>query len=43
MIIKISNKCGEFVVNPAIMMGMDTVIDRIAFSAVKELEDLYET
>lgn len=41
---KINDKYGEFVVTPAIMMGMeDTVIDRIAFGAVKELEDLYET
>lgn len=39
---KINDKYGEFIITPAIMMGMDdTVIDRIAFGAVKELEDLY--
>lgn len=38
----INDKYGEFSVVPALMMGMgDTVIDRIAFGGVKELEDLY--
>ncbi|OGG03574.1 hypothetical protein A2W14_03280 [Candidatus Gottesmanbacteria bacterium RBG_16_37_8] len=38
----INNKYGEFVVTPALMMDMDKVIiDRVAFGAVRELEDLY--
>jgi hypothetical protein len=33
---------GEFVITPALMMGMDdTIIDWIAFGGVKELEELY--
>jgi hypothetical protein len=33
---------GEFVITPALMMGMDeTILDRIAFGGVKELEELY--
>ena len=40
---EINNKYGEFVVTPALMMGMDTVIiDRISFGNVKELQNLYE-
>jgi hypothetical protein len=36
-------KYGEFVITPALMMGMDDVIiDRIAFGGVKELEELYQ-
>lgn len=39
----INDKYGEFVITPALMLGMkDLVIDRIAFGGVKELEDLYE-
>jgi len=39
---EINNRYGEFVITPAIMMGMnDTVIDRIAFGGVKEIEDVY--
>jgi DNA polymerase-4 len=39
---KINDKYGEFVITPALMMGMDdTIIDRIAFGGVKELEELY--
>jgi DNA polymerase-4 len=39
---EIDNKYGEFVITPALMMGMDeTIIDRIAFGGVKELEELY--
>jgi DNA polymerase-4 len=39
---KINDRYGEFVIVPAIMMGMqDTGIDRIAIARVKELEDLY--
>jgi DNA polymerase-4 len=38
----INDKYGEFVIKPALMMGMDkTIIDRIAFGGVKELEELY--
>ena len=39
---KINDKWGEFVITPALMMGMDeTILDRIAFGDVKELEELY--
>jgi hypothetical protein len=39
---KINDKYGEFVITPALMMGMDdTIIDRISFGGVKELEELY--
>lgn len=38
----INNKYGEFVITPALMLGMDnTVVDRIAFGGVKELEEIY--
>jgi hypothetical protein len=37
---KINDKYGEFVITPALMMGMDdTIIDQIAFGGVKELEN----
>jgi hypothetical protein len=37
---KINGKYGKFVITPALMMGMDdTIIDRIAFGGVKELEE----
>lgn len=40
---KINDRYGEFVITPALMMGMnDVVVDRIAFGGVKELEDLYQ-
>jgi hypothetical protein len=40
---EINDKYGEFVTTPALMMGMnDTIIDRIAFGGVKELEELYQ-
>ena len=40
---KINDKYGEFVITPALMMGMDdTIIDRIAFGGVKEPEELYQ-
>jgi DNA polymerase IV len=40
---KINDKYGEFVITPALMMGMDeTIIDGIAFGCVKELEELYQ-
>ena len=39
---EINDEYGEFVIMPALMMGMDTIIlDRIAFGGVKELEELY--
>jgi hypothetical protein len=40
---QINDKYGEFVITPALMMGMDEVIlDRIAFGGVKELKELYQ-
>jgi len=40
---RINDKYGEFVITPALMMGMrETIIDRIAFGGVKELEELYQ-
>lgn len=39
---EINDKWSEFVITPALMMGMDEVIlDRIASGGVKELEELY--
>jgi DNA polymerase-4 len=39
---KINDRWGEFVITPALMMGMDDIIfDRIAFGGVKELEEMY--
>lgn len=39
---QVNDKYGEFVITPALMMGMDQkVIDRISFGGVKELEDMY--
>jgi hypothetical protein len=40
---QINDKYGDFMITPALMMGMDeTIIDRIAFGGVKELEELYQ-
>ena len=40
---KINDKYGDFTLTPALMMDMDdTIIDRIAFGSVKELEELYQ-
>ncbi len=40
---RINDTYSEFVITPALMMGMDAVIvDRIAFGGVKELEELYQ-
>jgi DNA polymerase-4 len=40
---RINDKYGEFVITPALMMDMDeTIIDRISFGGVKELEELYQ-
>jgi DNA polymerase-4 len=39
---KMNDRYGEFVITPAIMMGMEgLVLDRVAFGSVKDLEDLY--
>ena len=41
---KMNDRFGEFVITPALMMGMDDLVtDRIAFGNVKELEDLYRS
>jgi DNA polymerase-4 len=40
---KINDRWGEFVITPALIMGMDDIIlDRIAFGGVKELQEIYE-
>ncbi len=40
----INDRYGEYVLTPALMMGMDElIIDRVAFGGVKELEDLYNS
>jgi hypothetical protein len=39
---KINDRWGEFVITPALMMGMgDIILDRISFGSVKELEEIY--
>ena len=39
---KINDRWGEFVVIPALMMGMgDIILDRISFGGVQELEEIY--
>lgn len=39
---EMDDRYGEFTVIPALMLGMkDTIIDRVAFGSVSELEDLY--
>jgi hypothetical protein len=39
---KINDRWGEFVITPALMMGMDDIIlDRISFGGVKELQEIY--
>jgi trehalose-6-phosphate synthase len=39
---KINDRYGEFVITPALMLGMEnTILDRIAFGGVKELEEIY--
>ncbi len=38
----INDKYGEYVITPALMMGMDDlIVDRVAFGGVKELQELY--
>jgi hypothetical protein len=40
---RINDRWGEFVVTPALMMGMGNIIlDRISFGGVKELREIYE-
>lgn len=40
----INDRFGEFVMTPALMMGMDDLIlDRIAFGGVRDLEELYSS
>ena len=39
---KINDRWGDFVITPALMLGMeDIILDRIAFGGVKEFEELY--
>ena len=38
----INDKYGEFVITPALMMGMkEIILDRVAFGGVKELREIY--
>jgi DNA polymerase IV len=40
---EINDKYGEFVITPALMMGMrEIILDRVAFGGVKELREIYE-
>jgi hypothetical protein len=40
---EINDKYGEFVIAPALVMGMDeAILARITFGGVKELEELYQ-
>ena len=39
---EINDKYGDFMVIPALMMGMQEIIlDRVAFGGVKELQEIY--
>jgi hypothetical protein len=39
---KINDRWGEFVITPALMMGMQEIIlDRVAFGGGKELQEIY--
>ncbi len=39
---KINDKYGEFIITPALMMGMgDTIVDRVPFGSTKDIEDMY--
>src|SRR3954466_9275591 len=41
---KVNDRWGEFVVTPALMLGMEKIIlDRISFGGVKDLEELYQS
>jgi hypothetical protein len=40
---KVNDRWGEFVITPALMIGMDDIIlDWISFGGVKELQEIYE-
>ena len=44
MLETINDRYGEFIMTPAIMIGMDhMVLDRISSGNVNELEDLYNS
>lgn len=39
---RVNDKYGEYVITPALMMGMkDQIIDRVPFGGTKDIEDLY--
>ena len=39
---EINDKYGDFMITPALMMGMrEIILDRVAFGGVKELQELY--
>ena len=39
---EINDKYGDFMITPALMMGMQEIIlDRVAFGGVKELQEIY--
>ena len=39
---RINDKYGEFLITPALMMGMrDTILDRISFGSVADVRDVY--
>lgn len=39
---KVNDRYGEYVITPALMMGMkDKIIDRVPFGGTKDIEDLY--
>jgi len=39
---EINDRWGEFVVTPALMLGMENItLDRISFGGVKDLEEIY--
>jgi hypothetical protein len=41
---EVNDRWGELVITPALMMGMeDSILDRVAFGGVKELEKIYQS
>jgi len=41
---KVNDRWGEFVVTPALMLGMeDIILDRVSFGGVKDLEEMYQS
>jgi hypothetical protein len=41
---KVNDRWGEFVITPALMLGMeDIILDRISFGGMKDLEKLYQS